>query len=51
MLAILAIIPRTHNINDTIPMIKAALALPEPVKRGLASIIFLAFKAFDIAIG
>ncbi len=40
-----------NNNKYMIAMIKAAVALPEPVKRGSVLIIFLAFNAFNIAIG
>lgn len=46
-----AMMPSTHSTKPTIAMTSAAVAFPDPVSRGLAAIIFLAFKALAMAIG
>lgn len=40
-----------QNTRAMLPIIMAAVALPEPVSLGLASIILFAVNAFEIAIG
>ena len=46
-----AITPSTQSTKPTMAMISAAVALPEPVKRGFNAIIFLALRALEMAMG